>query len=73
MITKQIATSLRLGQTLYHCSAKNADGTRLRARVNGQCKVWVTRPDEWRLPVKHGLRDCFYITERNAHEWDTEE
>ena len=28
-----------------------------------------TRPTEFRLPVKYGLRDHFYITEQNVNEW----
>ena len=30
-------------------------------RKNGAVKTWVTRPGEWKMPVKHGLKDCFYI------------
>lgn len=70
MITKLIATHLGYRHELWHVSAKNADGTPLRCRVNGACKTWKTRPDDFRLPVKHGLRNCFYITPSNAHEWE---
>lgn len=52
-----------------HRTLRNADGSRVRCRASGACKTWKTRPDEFRLPVKHGLRDSFYITPRNAHEW----
>lgn len=55
--------------TLYHGRLRNSDGSPLRCRVNGRCKVWKTRPTEFQLPCKHGLRDCFYITQNNAHEW----
>ena len=55
--------------TLHHVSLKNADGTPVRARINGKVKTWKTRPGDFKLPVKHGLRDCFYITQANAHEW----
>lgn len=40
------------------------------ARVNGKCKTWKTRPDEFRLPMKYGLYECFYIDNSNAHEWE---
>jgi hypothetical protein len=66
MISKQQASTLH---TFYHCTARNADGTAVRCRANGRCKTWVTRPDDWRLPVKYGLRQCFYITPTNAAEW----
>ena len=72
MITKQQAIDLGnqwSNITLHHIRLTNADGTPARCRVNGKCRTWVTRPDDFRLPVKHGLRDCFYITPTNAHEW----
>jgi len=69
MITKQQATLLRYRQELYHTTERNADGTALRCRVNGPIKTWKTRPQEWRLPVKYGLRKCFYIDHSNAEEW----
>ena len=69
MITKQQAIDSKHRQEFNHVSVKNADGTPARCRVNGRCKVWKTRPLEFRLPVKHGLYDCFYITQDNADEW----
>lgn len=73
MITKTIATQAHHYETFHHVSMENADGSPLRARVNGKCQTWKTRPDEFRLPMKHGLRECFYITERNGQEWLTDE
>jgi hypothetical protein len=55
--------------TLYHAFLTNRDGSALRCRVNGRCKTWKTRPQRFRLPVKYGLKTCFYITPENAHEW----
>jgi hypothetical protein len=52
-----------------HATLTNADGTPVRCRASGACKTWKTRPDDFRLPVKYGLRQSFYITPRNAHEW----
>jgi hypothetical protein len=71
MITKEFAAGLHKGKTLYHATATNADGTAKRCRINGKLKMWVTRPNEFRIPVKHGLWDCFYITQDNAKEWLT--
>ena len=68
-MTRTDAQGLRPGSILHHLTLRNADASPLRARVTGRIKLWITRPDEFRLPVKHGLRDSFYITERNAHEW----
>lgn len=70
MITKSIADSLTKGQILHHVSVKNADKTPMRVRVNGQVKTWKTRPDQFRIPVKHGLRDCGYIDNNNAQYWE---
>jgi hypothetical protein len=67
MITKDQA--LTHTGTLYHVTLKDSNGQPSRCRVNGQCKTWKTRPDEFSLPVKHGLYTCFYITGHNAHEW----
>ena len=69
MIDKTIAQSLRYRQELKHATAKNADGTPARCRVNGTCQTWKTRPADFKLPVKHGLRECFYITPANAADW----
>lgn len=74
MITKDIAVALKHGQTLYHMKITMANcKTPARCRVSGKCQTWKTRPNEFKLPVKHGLRDCFYITEHNAADWTTSE
>lgn len=69
MITKEIAMSATYRQIFHHKELNNADGSPVRCRVNGKCKVWKTRPEDFRLPVKHGLKDCFYITHDNAGDW----
>jgi hypothetical protein len=69
-MTKQQLSSLPLGYTLHHKTATNADGSPLRCRVNGSIKTWKSRPDDFRLPVKHGLKHCFYITPENVNEWE---
>ena len=69
MITKEQAIEADYRHEFFHVTLKNADGTPVRCRVNGKCKTWKTRLNEFRLPVKHGLYDCFYITHINAKEW----
>lgn len=66
MITLDQAMTLR---TFYHATLRNADGTALLARRNGGTRRWKTRPDDFRVPVKCGLRQCFHITQNNADEW----
>ncbi len=75
MITYEIAITLKSGQTLYHVSKKNADGkSAMRCRVTGKVQTWRTRPGEFKIPVKRGLRDTGYIThDFNAADWSTEE
>jgi hypothetical protein len=62
-LTKKSALTLRHGAHLIHSR------TLLRARVNGKCQTWVTRPNEWRLPCKYGLKQCFDITQDNDGYW----
>lgn len=69
MITKEQAMALDYRHELWHVRQKNSDGTPLRCRVNGKCKTWKTRPNAFRLPVKYGLRECFYIDDHNAGSW----
>lgn len=38
-------------------------------RPNGALKVWKTRPDEWRLPIKYGMRGYSYIDQYNADQF----
>lgn len=69
MITLEDIQNLRHGQNVEHVSLKNADGTPLRARKNGEVKTWKTRPGHFSAPFKHGLKNCFYITHENAQNW----
>lgn len=55
---KEQFKALRVGQTIYHVSRKNADGSRLRARVNGQFREFR---NGWYIPMKYGLRGTFRI------------
>ncbi len=69
MISKERAVNSTHGETFHHVSETNSDGTPLRARVNGRCKTWKRDPKRFRLPMKHGMYNYFYIEPRNAHEW----
>lgn len=68
-MTKEEAIAALHRDTLHHKTLKASDGEPVRCRVNGQCKTWKTRQDEFKLPVKYGLFQCFYITQDNANEW----
>lgn len=66
---EQAMFEVRYGTVLHHVKERNADGSPLRARVMGMCKHWKTRPDDFELPVKYGLKNSFRVTHLNAHEW----
>lgn len=68
-LTRDIAIQSGNGRIFYHRTERNRDGTALRCRVTGKCKVWKTRPHDYRLPVKHGLKNSFYLTHRNSDVW----
>ena len=67
MITKSQAQTLR---HFEHVTLKGSDGKPVRCRAMGACKTWKTRPNEFKLPVKYGLYQSFYITQDNAGEWN---
>lgn len=81
MITKAQALMLANNRHLeIHCTVRHEcqktvgprGGETLtitRCRVSGGCQTWKTRPDEFRLPVKHGLYESGEITERNAADF----
>ncbi len=60
-MTIEQAKNLRYGQVITHTERKNADGTPLRAKVNGKPKTWKTRPDAVQIPVKRGLYEFGYV------------
>lgn len=67
MITIEQAKNLKPGDILYHKVNKNSDGTPQRWKVNGKPKIWKTRPNEVKVPIKHGLRDYDYMTQDELH------
>ena len=46
--------------------ARMGNGRFWRVRRNGQTKIWKTRPGEYRIPVKAGLRSCGEVTHRSG-------
>ena len=73
MITLEQAKNLALGDTLYHNTARNADGSHVRWRVNGAAKLWKTRPNDIRIPLKHGLYSYSALTPRHFSEFSLTE
>ena len=69
MITKEQAMTAR---RFKHVSAKDSKGNPIQCRASGKCKTWKTRDADFKLPVKYGLYQSFYIEPSNAHEWEVE-
>jgi hypothetical protein len=68
MVTKEQAIAAGFGRTEFHygsfCATDSGPET---WRVNGKCKTWKRRPNDWRLPIKWGFRGPFgYVTPGNA-------
>ena len=42
-------------------------------RRNGKTQTWKTRPDDFKVPIKHGLYSYGYITQDNAHLFEVKE
>jgi len=64
MTREAIETALNTGQVW----AAMRNGRFWRVRRNGATKLWKTRPDEWAIPVKAGLRSCAYLTHTSSIE-----
>jgi len=64
MITKQDA----MAADRFHENHEPA-GKIFEWRRNGATQTWVTRPDEFRLPVKYGMRGYGQITQSDAHNY----
>ncbi len=56
---------LKHGQTCHHKKLKNADGTPLRGRVSGKVKTWKRDNKRVKVPMKHGLYDNFYLSDKS--------
>lgn len=42
-------------------------------RRNGATKTWKTRPEDFVVPIKYGLKSCSLLTHRDAEEFHTAE
>lgn len=76
-LTKQqaiMADEFHHGNCTVHIGPKGGVTTKCtRVRRNGRTQTWVTRPTEWRIPVKYGIRakDQFSIHHYDAGLWHT--
>lgn len=77
MITKEqamTADSFHLG----NCSQKVGKRGAIRITISqwrrsGQTKTWITRPKDFRVPVKYGLYQHGYVVAQHAQDWHVPE
>lgn len=66
------ALTARTAPRFYHRSLKYKNSTApIEVRRNGATKYWKREPSKFRVPVKYGMYDFFYIDNSNADEWST--
>jgi hypothetical protein len=73
-VNKEIAINAKHGQMFYHKSLRQGPKNAriaLRVRVTGKCQTWKRSPNDFRLPIKFGLRESWAITHENCHDWFT--
>lgn len=65
------AKQLIQGQTVYHATKKNADGSPMRARVTS-IKTWKRSPEHIEVRVKRGLYEYATFTQDELNQLTTE-
>ncbi len=73
MITIGQVKRLRFKQPIYAKGEYGSDGRAVRWVVNGVPQLWKTRPNDFSIPVKHGMYDFGHITQLNAHRFTLKE
>jgi len=68
-MTLEQAKSLKPGDIIYYLWHKNRDGSFARFKVNGKIKVWKTRPEDFRIPLKRGLYEYWALTPNNITDF----
>lgn len=70
MIDKEIAVNLTHGTELFSSLRLDSRGNPSKVRVTGKCKTWKRDPERFKLPVKYGLYESFYIVnDEFAKHW----
>ena len=64
-ITLEQAKNLKHGDILYHIVNLNADNSPQRWKVNGKVKTWKRSPERVKVPLKYGLYQYDYLTEKD--------
>lgn len=69
MLTREQALTAKVFHYEPACTPKRTE----RYRRNGRTQTWKTRPNEWRIPVKHGIHRFSQIWHWNADLYHTAE
>ena len=69
MITKQEAMDLDIGQVIYHGKNRDSKNYPQKWRVNGKTQTWKTRPNDFKVPLKHGMYDWWYLQPSNVEDF----
>ena len=72
-MTREQAFQLKCGEIIHETEGYNRDGTCRRWRVNGKLQAYKRNPDNFRLPLKHGLVAYGYLTKWNLVQMHTED
>lgn len=66
------AMEFHYGECVVERGPRGGETVRIeRWRRNGATKLWKTRPDDFRVPIKYGMRQCSYLEAHNAHRFHT--
>lgn len=67
MITYEQALTAR---EFWHVEVHATSGQPVKCRRTGKTQTWKTKPGLFRIPVKYGLRNAFYIQNFNDTDPD---
>lgn len=69
-ITFSQAIQLKSCNSIHHNTLKNCDGKTCQVfKINGKVKLWKTKPYQFQIPIKRGLREYYYLTENNCDQF----
>lgn len=68
MTTELTRENCETATKFFHKYWKVSTG-RFGCRRNGKTKLWKTRPTEFKIPVKRGLRNYGYLTHLDCNYW----
>jgi hypothetical protein len=68
-LTLERAKRLEYGNYVHATNYFNSNGSCQNWKINGKVKLWKTDPNRIEIPIKRGLREFYYITQDNLHEF----